>query len=87
MKTNIVKLAFLVIVGIFLIIFLFDLNCHQKEYLITKENLYIAESVSYLVNSGSDYYNRKIPNKDFLKLWNTSMLKMPLHTYTFFAID
>ncbi len=76
MKTNIIKLAFLVIAGIFLIIFLFDLilmgsfslridlNCHQKEYLITKENLYIAESVSYLVNSGSDYYNRKISNKE-----------------------
>ena len=184
MKTNIIKLAFFVIAGIFLIIFLFDLilmgsfslridsTCHQKEYLITKENridyqrkldcagyssayvlrhfgieaygkhiydsmpkmkngcvypkhlkntlkqnglnvkyaagnlkalkneiakgnpvivfirlkeksselhfvpvvgydkenLYLAESVSYLINSGSDFYNRKISNKEFIRV-------------------
>lgn len=51
-----------------------------------KEHIYIAESVPYLQNCKTKYYNRKIENKDFLKLWNTSMLKMPIHTNTFFAI-
>ncbi|MCR4734821.1 MAG: C39 family peptidase [Treponema sp.] len=34
----------------------------------------------------SVYYNRVVPVKDFKKLWNTSMLKMPLYRNMFFVM-
>ena len=51
-----------------------------------KENLFLAESIEYLANCKTEHYNRKLPNKEFLKLWNTSMLKMPVHTHSFFIV-
>lgn len=52
-----------------------------------ENNIYIAESLAELVNCNENTYNRKICNEDFKKLWNTSMLKMPLYTHTFYSID
>lgn len=50
-------------------------------------NLFIAESLADLVNCNEKTYNRKICNNDFKKLWNTSMLKMPLYTHTFYRVE
>ena len=50
-------------------------------------HLFLADSVKEFVNCSGGVYNREISNKDFLALWNTSMLKMPLYTHTFFIIE
>lgn len=53
-----------------------------------EEHVFLAESLAELVNCNEEvYYNRKISKKDFLRLWNTSMLKMPLYTHTFYVIE
>ncbi len=52
-----------------------------------EDNIFMAESLAELVNCNEKVYNRKISNEDFKKLWNTSMLKMPLYTHTFYSID
>ena len=49
-------------------------------------NLFLAESAAESVNCSGKMYNRRISNKDFLALWNTSMLKMPLYTHTFYVV-
>lgn len=48
-----------------------------------EQYIFIAESLEELVNCGERYYNRKIPIKEFKKLWNTSMLKMPFYKNTY----
>lgn len=50
-----------------------------------EEYLYIAESLSELVNSQGASYNRKIPKTEFLQLWNTAMVKQPFYKNTYFA--
>lgn len=52
-----------------------------------KENIFAAESLERFVNCKNEYYNRRICNKEFLRLWNTSMIKMPLHANTFFVVE
>lgn len=52
-----------------------------------ENHIFIAESFAELVNCSENTYNRKISNKDFKTLWNTSMLKMPLYTHTFFRVE
>lgn len=52
-----------------------------------EQNIFIAESLSDLVNSNEQYYNRKISVKEFEKLWNTSMLKMPFYRNTYITIS
>lgn len=52
-----------------------------------EDNLFIAESYAELVNCNEKTYNRKINNRDFKTLWNTSMLKMPLYTHIFYSIE
>jgi len=52
-----------------------------------ENNIFIAESLAKLVNCNGNTYNRKICNEDFKILWNTSMLKMPLYTHTFYSIN
>ncbi|MCI9080105.1 MAG: peptidase [Lachnospiraceae bacterium] len=52
-----------------------------------ENNIFIAESFAELVNCNENSCNRKIHNEEFKKLWNTSMLKMPLYTHTFFSIN
>lgn len=55
-----------------------------------EDYLYLADSAAGSAGcSGGAYnstYNRKISTQDFLVLWNTAMLKMPLYTHTFYAI-
>lgn len=48
-----------------------------------EENIFIAESLKELTNCSEEYYNRKVPIKEFKKLWNTAMLKMPLYRNTY----
>ena len=51
-----------------------------------KESIFIADSLAELANSEGGGYNRKVATKDFRKLWNTAMLKMPLYRNTFFVV-
>lgn len=48
-----------------------------------EQHIFIAESLDRLVNCEGPYYNRKIEIKQFVKLWNTSMLFMPLYRNTY----
>lgn len=50
-----------------------------------EENIYIAESMCELANCNEEYYNRRIGNPEFKKLWNTGMLKMPFYRNTYFC--
>ena len=52
-----------------------------------QKSIFIADSLAELANCEGKGYNRKVPWKDFRKLWNTSMLKMPLYRNTFFAVS
>ena len=52
-----------------------------------EKHIFIAESIKDYVNCGEEFYNRKIDNKTFLKLWNTGMLKMPLYRYTYIVMQ
>ncbi len=52
-----------------------------------KEHIYLAESLSELVNCDNAFYNRKVKNKDFLRLWNTAMLIQPFYKNTYYAIE
>lgn len=52
-----------------------------------EENIFLAESLPELVNCDKEYYNRKIKNSEFIKLWNTSMIKMPFYRNTFMIIE
>lgn len=52
-----------------------------------EDNIFLAESLGELVNCNENTHNRKISNEDFKILWNTSMLKSPLYTYTFYSIN
>lgn len=49
--------------------------------------IFIADSLADSVNSNEQYYNRKISVKEFKKLWNTSMLKMPLYRNTYITVS
>ena len=49
--------------------------------------IFIAESLEELVNCDEQYYNRKIEIKEFKKLWNTSMVKMPLFRNSYITIE
>lgn len=52
-----------------------------------EDSFYLAESFAESVNCGEKTYNRKVSNRDFKALWNTSLLKMPLYTHTFYRIS
>ena len=51
------------------------------------QNIFIAESLAELSNCNEPHYNRRIPAKEFKKLWNTAMPKMPLYANTFFTVE
>lgn len=51
-----------------------------------EHHIFIAESLKELVNSEELHYNRKIPTEEFIKFWNTSMLKMPFYRNTYFVV-
>lgn len=49
--------------------------------------IYIADSWKAFANCANEgCCNRKVPVKEFSKLWNTAMLKMPLYKNTFFTL-
>ena len=52
-----------------------------------EDAIFLAESLPEFVNCSQNVYNRKISKRDFLDLWNTAMLKMPLYTHTFFVVS
>lgn len=52
-----------------------------------EQNIFVAESLAELVNCNEPHYNRSIPTHQFRKLWNTSMLKMPLYRNTYLFIE
>ena len=52
-----------------------------------EQSIFIAESLADFVNSDEQYYNRKISVKEFQRLWNTSMLKMPFYRNTYITIS
>lgn len=52
-----------------------------------EQYIFIAESLADFVNSNEQCYNRKILVKEFKKLWNTSMLKMPFYRNTYITIS
>lgn len=49
-------------------------------------HIFLADSLEELTGGKKGIYNRKIEAKDFLELWNTAMLKMPLYRNTFFTV-
>lgn len=51
-----------------------------------EQNIFIADSLEKLSNCDEPFYNRKVPTAEFKRLWNTSMLKMPLYRNTYFVI-
>lgn len=52
-----------------------------------KRSFFVAESLAELSNCNEPHYNRRIPAKEFKKLWNTAMPKMPLYANTFFTVE
>ncbi len=51
-----------------------------------EEHIFIAESLADLVNCDGEFYNRRVDNKEFLKLWNTAMIKNPFYKNTYIRI-
>lgn len=52
-----------------------------------EQYIFMAESLGQFINCDSPYFNRKIAVREFKKLWNTSMLKMPLYRNTYIAVQ
>ena len=52
-----------------------------------EENVFIAESLTYLTNCVEEYYNRKLSKQDFLKYWDTREWYMPFYKNTYLRID
>lgn len=50
------------------------------------QHIFIAESLRELVNCEEKYYNRKITNEAFEKLWDTGMVKMPFYRNTYVVV-
>ena len=51
-----------------------------------EEYIYIAESMSSLVNCNEEYYNRKLTNQEFLRYWDTREFYMPFYKNTYLVI-
>lgn len=51
-----------------------------------EEHVFLAESLSKLINCKNVLYNRRLRNEEFLQLWNTAMLKQPFYKNTYFVI-
>lgn len=52
-----------------------------------EQYIFIAESIKEYENCSEQFYNRKIDNKIFMKLWNTAALKMPFYRNTYFVVE
>ena len=53
---------------------------------IPTENIFIAESLPYLTNCETEYYNRKLSNEEFLKFWDTREWYMPFYKNTYILV-
>lgn len=51
-----------------------------------EENIFIAESLPYLTNCETEYYNRKLSNEEFLKFWDTREWYMPFYKNTYILV-
>ena len=52
-----------------------------------EEYIYIMDSVRSFRNHRTKQYNRRVPIKEFCKLWNVSMLRQPLFRNLFIEIS
>ena len=54
-----------------------------------EEYIYLAESISYLVNCDDDHkrYNRKVPINEFMKLWDIKRVNMLFYSNTYITVD
>lgn len=50
-----------------------------------EEYVFLAESLSELINCKNVLYNRRLRNEEFLQLWNTAMLKQPFYKNIYFV--
>ena len=50
-----------------------------------EEHVFLAESLSELINCKNFLYNRRLRNEEFMQLWNTAMLKQPFYKNTYFV--
>ena len=48
-----------------------------------EQYIFIAESLSEMVNYDGKHYNRRIEKEEVVRFWNTSMLRQPLYRNTF----
>lgn len=48
-------------------------------------SVFLAESLPELVNCQGGLYNRRLSNEEFLRLWDTAMIKQPFYKNTYFA--
>lgn len=53
-----------------------------------EEYIYIAESLNYLANcqESDGVYNRKVPIREFKKLWNIKNIRMPIYSNTYITV-
>lgn len=51
-----------------------------------EEYIYIAESMSSLVNCKEEFYNRKISSQEFMKFWDTREFYMPFYQNTYLTV-
>ena len=52
-----------------------------------EENIFIAESLHYLANCETEYYNRRLSNAEFMKYWDTREWYMPFYRNTYIWVD
>lgn len=52
-----------------------------------EEHVFLAESLSELINCKNVLYNRRLRNEEFMQLWNTAMLKQPFYKNTYFVAE
>lgn len=51
-----------------------------------EDYMYLAESLENFVNCTGEYYNRKVEKGEFMRLWNTAMVRQPFYKNTYFRI-
>ena len=52
-----------------------------------EDNIYIAESMSSLVNCEGAHCNRRLSNEEFLKFWDTREIYMPFYRNTYLVVE
>lgn len=52
-----------------------------------EQEIFIADSLGSLVNCEEQYYNRRLTNEEFLRLWDTREIYMPFYKNTFLVVE